>query len=154
MRRLIFLIAVMALLVPGVAEGTSSWTKCDSGDTTSTDLTIDTGMRLCFHFTTTEDSGVFNVKHGITALITFDPATDSEGADAAQVTIRRCSQGWKPAADPNYRCSKMHTSPLTGLCGDWDTQLCSIRVGMGAYYIDNEATAADPDVAIVTIEGE
>ncbi len=155
--RLFSLLAVSLLLAGSSAANT--WSDC-SGNT-SGDLVRITKLNLvCMDCTDSAgdddcvDSRLFFIG-AKSALVCFDPdAAGSEGADAAQIDIRYCPDGQKPAANPEYVCGKITNSVITGIQGAAGTQDACHRLPPGAYYIDFSNDGGAGDEPRVTIQGE
>ena len=155
--RLFSLLAVFLLLAGASAANT--WSDCS--DNTSGDLVRITKLNLvCMDCTDSAgadacvDSRLFFIG-AKSALVCFDPdAAGSEGADAAQIDIRYCPDGQKPAANPEYVCGKITNSVITGIQGAAGTQDACHRLPPGAYYIDFSNDGGAGDEPRVTIQGE
>lgn len=149
------LIAALALLstwmaLPALAN---TWTDCAGG--TSGDL-ISVKNYECLKFSFDEnaaDSRIFRIV-STTAMVCFDPALDSEGADVGEITIRFCPSGVKPTSNPENACFATSSAPITGITGSAGTQDACQRFGPGVYYVDIGTPPAAGDDAEVTIRGE
>ena len=151
----IFLLLAALLLAGSAAANT--WTDC-SGNTTADLGRITKYDVVCLDCTDAAgaddcvDTRAFSIG-AKEALICFDPSTDSEGADVAQIDIRYCPDGKKPAASPENTCGKITTTVITGIQGSSGTQDACHTVGAGAYYIDFINDGAAGDTPRVTIQG-
>ncbi len=154
--RLLGLLAAILTASPAVAN---TWSDC-AGDTGGDLVNITKYNLVCLDCTEAAgdddcvDSRLFFVG-ATTALICFDPDVAlSEGVDAAQINVRYCPDGIKPAANPEYTCGKMTDTVLTGIQGSAGTQDSCLRVGPGAYYIEFVDDGFAADQPRVTIKGE
>ena len=144
------LVAVALTASPALAN---TWSDCQ-GNTSGNLVAVKKWQLLCLDFDENGvDSRIFMVGAN-TALICFDPALDSEGTDVAQIDLRYCPNGKKPAANPENECFKMTDSPITGVTGSAGTQDACHRVGPGVYFVDITTPPAAGDDARVTIQGE
>lgn len=148
--RTLTLIAVLAL-APATSWAAADMTNCRGTPLGSTPMVSKAGEMACWEFDDATDSTPFTVRAG-TALICLDPDITTEGIAAAQIDIRRCHRGNKPAASPENECFVITPTPLTG-ASDAATQLGCLRVAVGTFYIDVTTSAAGDD-AVVSILGE
>ena len=81
----------------------------------------------------TIDSNVLTVR-APSVLFCFDPADDSDGADTAQVWIRKCLGSNVTASDNT--CVRTTDAVLTGAGGAAGTQAACDRQGPGVYFIE------------------
>ncbi len=150
------LLALLVLLVAPLAAQAIDWTDC-SGNTGGDLITVTAYQLLCADFdendVTGTDSRIFRVGAN-TALICFDPAKDSEGADTAQINFRYCPNGRQPGSTPENHCFALSTIPITGITGVAGIQDACVRVGPGTYYFEITTQGAANDDSRVTIQGE
>ena len=144
------LFACLFLLFPLTAHATGQWENC--GGVAITDTSIQSGGKICWVFTTTEDSTAFTVRASV-AEVCFDPNVATEGAAAGKVYIRKCHLGTKPASNPQYQCIRMSDAPLDGTQGSPGTQNSCQDVERGTYYIDND-TSAGGVTAVVSVTAD
>ncbi len=147
---------LMALLFAGPALA-NTWTDCvgnagvgaiNQSTLACMDCTDSAGADDCV------DTRIFFVG-AASALICFNPdTTASEGADVAQIKIRYCAAGTKPAANPEYSCHSITTNAITGITGSPGVQDACHRVPPGGYYIDFIDDGGAGDTPQVTIKGE
>jgi len=149
------IVATLALLSiwMSLPASANTWTDCFGG--TSGDL-ISVKNYECLKFSFDEngvDSRIFRII-STTAMVCFDPALDSDGADVAEITIRFCPSGTKPSSNPQNACFATSTASITGITGSAGTQDACQRFGPGVYYVDITTPPAAGDDAEVTIRGE
>ena len=153
------LLALFAALLLAAPAAANTWTDC-VGNTGGELSTITKYNLVCLDCTDSAgaddcvDTRVFHIR-AKSALICFNPDTAaSEGADAAQIKIRNCSSGTKPAANPEYSCHSITTAAITGVTGSAGTQDACQRVATGTYFIDFIDDGGAGDTPQVTIQGE
>lgn len=152
MRRALF--TLLAALFVAAAAHSATWDRCD-GSGSGGRTNIGRTDKTCWNFLAADTTGESEIMFfSVTGLICFDPNTATEGADAAQITIRMCPNGKKPAANPHLECFALSTVPITGITGDAGVQDACERVAPGAYYIDIDVAAVDPDTPRVSFRGE
>lgn len=142
---------LILLLVSGSAEAAGTWTDCLGGPGTPPTL-VDRGSKLCWDFNQQDDSPQFTVQSS-TALVCLNPNLAGVGPLQAQVMIRYCIGGLKPATNPQNVCIAILDAPLTGTEGATGTQASCQRVATGAYYIEVTNSSAGNN-ARIAIQGE
>ncbi len=154
-----FSLLATVLLLAAAPVAANTWSDCS--DNTSGELATITKTNLvCLDCTDAAgdddcvDSRLFFV-NAVAALVCFDPdVLADEGADVAQIWIRHCPDGKKPASNPEYVCGKITDSVITGIQGAAGTQDACHRLKPGAYFIDFVNDGAAGDEPRVTIQGE
>jgi hypothetical protein len=150
---LLLLVAFLAFPLPAQAI---TWSDCH-GNTGGDLITVTAYQLLCADFdendVTGTDSRIFRVGTN-TALLCFDPALDSEGADTAEINFRYCPNGIQPGSTPENHCFALSNVPITGITGAAGTQDACERVGPGTYMFEITTQGAANDDSRVTIQGE
>lgn len=139
------------LAAPGYAQNWAT-TCIDTVVTAVTEVTP--GGIACFNFETEglSDSAAISVR-AASALFCLNPADDSDGADTAQVEIRRCSGGSNITATDN-NCPQITDAPLDGTPGADGTQKTCRRVKRGVYYIEVTTAGNADENPYVSVEAE
>lgn len=146
------ILLILAFLLAASSAGAGTWDDC-AGNTANPN--VGKAMRICWNFTDADTTGESTVMFfAVTGLICFDPNTLTIGVDAAQVTLRMCPDGRKPAATPENECFALSTVAMTGIEGSAADQDSCLRVGPGTYYVDIDIAAGAGDTAQVTFRGE
>jgi hypothetical protein len=153
----------LALLALGLAASASAqqWCKsCDDSCAGNTVTVIGAGEHAgglakaaCFNFETegASDSGALQVRAD-SVLFCLNPADDSDGADTAQVWIRKCLGPNVSATDNN--CPRILDSALTGAAGAPETQNACVRSGPGLFYVEVTAAGNADENPYVSAEAE
>lgn len=111
------------------------------------------GEQACYEFDDATDSGGF-VVISPSALLCLDPDVAAAGTSTAEVMIRRCHIGFKPAADPTHQCEGILDASLDGTAGASATQDMCLRVGPGSYYFDVTSADTNGKDAVMTMTAE
>ncbi len=149
--RLLLLLAALLWAAPAFGQASATWnSQCDGAG--STKSSVGANAFACFYF---EQLGAIDSDRiqcvSPVCIFRFDPDDGTDGVGggtAATVWIRNCSD---PAATNDNQCSRIHNVALTGLVGADGTQLRSLSVRTGFYYVEvvgDGDNGANPHVSI------
>jgi hypothetical protein len=138
--------AILAALRVVQHPATNTWSDC-AGNTGQQDQSVAGSGLLCMDCVGIDcaDTELFHVKTG-PGEFCFDPNVHTEGADDGEINLRYCPNGTKPAANPEYQCLAMTSSPMTGTSG-------CMFIGTGSYYVEFTTQPGGYDHSRFTVQG-
>lgn len=148
-----WIIALLFFLLAGPAWATGGWTDC-SAAATAAPAQVVRGEPVCWAHDGDDDSGLIEIPHGITVLVTYDPDITTDGAATGQGYLRCCVSG---ASASTALCPPTTGTPFTGAAGDdgppcvGSNQCWAQEVGAGQCFWET-TTSPGGDDAVVRFE--